>query len=159
MRSIALRLLLALLSTLILSIFPLPAVLNGLRPPLTLLLILYIQCYLPAYYHLISVIIVGLCMDALLSTVIGEHVFALLLVGWLINSKSRRFQFFTMGQQMIIVGFLCMVYQSALLLVDAFSGFNYSLITTISSAIIGMMFWPWLRVLADDTLGDVVNRH
>ncbi len=152
MDSVYLRLLTAVAITLIFSIFPMPEILSGLRPPLTLLLILYIQLFLPAYYSLFVVLLISLCMDVLMSTVMGEHAFALFLVGWAINNRARRFQFFAMGQQMLIVGFLCMIYQAALLSIDAFSGFHYSMYTIISSAVIGMLFWPWLKILADDVI-------
>lgn len=147
-----LRLMMAILITMILSIFPLPEVVSGLRPPVMLLLSLYIQCFIPVYFYVWVLFFIGLCMDVLSSTLIGQHVFALLAVSWIVNSKARRFRFFPVGQQFVLTGIFCLIYQAALLLVDVISGFNYSFIMAIISAVIGMFCWPWIKILADDTL-------
>ena len=91
---------------LILSILPMPELISAFRPPWVLLLVLYIEYFLPGNFKLTTLLIVGLLLDVLLSTVIGEHSFALLLVTWIASSKSRRFQFFSMMQQICFNWFL-----------------------------------------------------
>ncbi|QDP72452.1 rod shape-determining protein MreD [Legionella israelensis] len=152
MKSLNMRLIIAIIITLIFSIFPLPAAISGCRPPFTLMLLLYIQCFLPNQFNLLLIFIVGLCMDALMSTVMGEHVFALSLTTWIFNGKSRRFHFFTMGQQMLLIGAFGFIYEFSLFLVSYFSGFYYSWIMVLASSVFGMFFWPWIKILADDTL-------
>ena len=129
-----------------------PEVISGFRPPWVLLLVLYIEYFLPGNFKLIALLFVGLLLDVLLSTVIGEHSFALLLVTWIASSKSRRFQFFSMVQQILFIGFFCLLYQSVISFLDALLGFNYSLYTPFASALLGMFFWPWIRLLGDDSL-------
>jgi rod shape-determining protein MreD len=91
-------------------------------------------------------------MDVLLSTVIGEHSFALLLVTWIASSRSRRFQFFSMMQQIFLIGFFCFLYQSIISLISTLLGFNYSIFTPLTSALVGMFIWPWIRLLGEDNL-------
>ncbi len=99
------RLGLGFLVALALSILPMPELISIFRPPWVLLLVLYIEYYLPGKFKLTALLIVGLLLDVLLSTVIGEHSFALLLVTWIASTKSRRVQFFSLIQQVCLIGF------------------------------------------------------
>ncbi len=152
MRNLHLRLMTGFIAALVLSILPMPELISAFRPPWILLLVLYIEYFLPGNFKLTTLLIVGLVLDVLLSTVIGEHSFALLLVTWIASSRSRRFQFFSMMQQIFLIGFFCLLYQSVISLVDGMLGFNYSMLAPLGSALLGMFFWPWIRLLGDDTL-------
>lgn len=152
MNNLRLRLIAGFIFVLILSILPIPELISSFRPPWVLLLVLYIEYFLPGNFKLTTLLVVGLVLDVLLSTVIGEHSFALLFVTWIATSKSRRFQFFSMMQQIFLIGFFCLLYQSVISLIDAMLGFNYSMLAPFGSALMGMFFWPWIRLLGDDTL-------
>lgn len=152
MRNLRIRLCLGFTVTLLLSILPMPELVSAFRPPWVLLLVLYIEYFLPVNFRLTTLLFVGLLLDVLLATVIGEHSFALLLVTWIASSKSRRFQFFSMMQQIFLIGFFCLLYQLIISLITALLGFNYSLFTPIASALVGMFVWPWIRLLGEDTL-------
>ncbi|KTD30784.1 Rod shape-determining protein MreD [Legionella moravica] len=152
MKNLYLRLGVGFLGALVLSILPIPDFLSAFRPPWVLLLVLYIEYYLPGNFRLTTLLFTGLLLDVLLSTVIGEHSFALLLVTWIASSKSRRFQFFSMIQQICLIGFFCLLYQSVISFIDAMLGFHYSLLMPLASAVLGMFFWPWIRLLGDGSL-------
>ncbi|MFA6302881.1 MAG: rod shape-determining protein MreD [Legionella sp.] len=152
MNNLRLRLILWFTAALILSILPMPTLLSAFRPPWVLLLVLYIEYFLPGKFKLTSLLFVGLILDVLLATVIGEHSLALLLVTWMASSKSRRFQFFTMVQQICLIGFFCLAYQAIITVTDLLLGFNYSILSPIGSALLGMFFWPWIRLIGEDSL-------
>ena len=152
MRNLRVRLCLGFTEALLLSILPMPVLISAFRPPWVLLLVLYIEYFLPGNFRLTTLLFVGLLLDVLLATVIGEHSFALLSVTWLASNKSRRFQFFSMMQQICLIGFFCLLYQSIISLITALLGFNYSLFTPVTSALVGMFLWPWIRLLGEDTL-------
>lgn len=152
MKNLSLRLWVGFIGALVLSILPIPELISAFRPPWVLLLVLYIEYYLPGNFKLTALLILGLLLDVLLSTVIGEHSFALLLVTWIASSKSRRFQFFSMLQQICLIGFFCFLYQSVISFTDALLGFHYSLLMPLASALLGMFFWPWIRLLGDGSL-------
>ncbi|MGQ3892584.1 rod shape-determining protein MreD [Legionella sp. CNM-4043-24] len=152
MMSISLRLVLAFLLTLALTILPMPEFMSGVRPPWVLLLVLYLQFYLPDYFNVRNLFIIGLILDVLLSTVLGEHAFALIIVTWLASTKARRFYFFSIGQQMALIGLLSFVYQLVMMLVDAFVSFHVSWVSVIGSSLLSILLWPWVRLLAEDTL-------
>ncbi|STX37869.1 rod shape-determining protein MreD [Legionella feeleii] len=94
MNSLNLRLIIAIMLALVLTILPLPDLLVGLRPPWVLMLVLYLQYYLPDHFNISLLVIIGLMLDVLLATVIGEHAFALCFVSWIASNKARRFSFF-----------------------------------------------------------------
>ena len=152
MNSLASRLFIAFLLALILTILPMPELLLGARPLWVLMLVLYIQFYMADYFNLILLFVLGLLLDVLLSTVIGEHTLALSLVTWLASKKSRRFYFYSIGQQMTSIGFFCFLYQLIILTIDAFLGFHLSLISVIGSTGISIILWPWVRLIAEESL-------
>ncbi|KTD06773.1 rod shape-determining protein MreD [Legionella jamestowniensis] len=150
--NVYLRLFIAVLISLALTILPLPDFLTGLRPPWILMLILYLQFFLPNYFNVTLLLIVGLLLDVLLATVLGEHAFALSVVTWLASNKARRFYLFSMGQQMALIGFFCLLYQTLIMMIELFMGYHISFIMSVGGAAISMILWPWVRLLADDTL-------
>ena len=146
------RLFIATIIALILTILPLPDIFIGLRPPWVLMLILYLQLFLPDYFKIYYLIILGLVLDVLLSTLLGQHVFALALVSWIASSKARRFRLFSIGQQMALIGFFCLLYQLLIFMMDASLGYSVRFAMAVGSAMISILLWPWLRLIADDTL-------
>jgi rod shape-determining protein MreD len=148
--NIRLRLFAGFILALILSILPLPSFICVFRPPWVLLLSLYIGYFLPGKSNLLALLVLGLILDVLLSSVLGEHSFALLVVTWLAANKSRRFQFFSMMQQIFLIGFFCLLYELIIALIDALLGFNYNIYHPLGSALMGMFFWPWIRLLGED---------
>ncbi|GGI91546.1 rod shape-determining protein MreD [Legionella impletisoli] len=149
------RLIWAIFIVLALSILPMPEWLSAFRPPWVLLLILYIQFCIPVYFNVGLIFVLGLCLDVLLGSVIGEHIFALLLTAWLASGFSRRFTFFPIGQQMLLIMILAMIYQSILLLTNAFLGYAYLSLTVLCSSLLSLMLWPWIRILADGSFHKV----
>ena len=152
MNNLRMRLWLWFMAALSLTILPMPEMISMFRPPWILLLVLYIEYFLPGKFKLSALLLTGLLLDVLLSTVIGEHSFALLLITWIASSKSRRFQFFSMMQQICLIGFFCLAYQAVICFIDGLLGFHYMMLSPFTSALMGMFFWPWIRLLGDDTL-------
>jgi rod shape-determining protein MreD len=147
MISLNFRLAILLLIAFILTIMPMPAFMIGFRPPWVLLLVLFIQLYLPNYFNITVLFILGLCLDILLSTVIGEHVFALLFTNWIANKRERRFKFFSLVQQMLFVGLYCLVYLTIIYLIDSFLGYSSVLWQIWIAVIISMLIWLIMQQL------------
>lgn len=153
------RLIMAFILALALTIMPMPEFFGGVRPLWIMLLVIYIQCYLPEYFNLPVILVIGVILDVLLATVIGEHMFAIALVTWIISFKARRFYFFSMEQQMALIGTLCFIYELILWVVDSFLGYSISLVAVIGSAMISLLLWPWIRMIADDALLSKSNQR
>lgn len=128
----------------VLSIIPLPAYLSAMRPAWVLLLVLYLQAYFPSYFHVLGVMLLGFCLDALLSTPMGEHAFALIITTWLMVGRTRRFPFFSIMEQMLLIGLAACGYQLILYIVDASFGHNSSLYQVFGVTLTSMLCWPWI---------------
>lgn len=152
MKKVGIKLFIFFLAALALSILPMPEFLSAFRPPWVLLLILYIEYFIPGTFSIITLVLIGLFLDVLLATIIGEHSLALLFVFWLASIRSRRFRFFSMFQQIILIGIFCFLYQLIISTTDAFLSFNYSLVTPFASALLSMFLWPWIRLLGESLL-------
>ena len=152
MNTLTFRFIFAVFLTLALTIIPLPEALAVFRPPWVLMFVLYVQFFLPRYFRITWVFLLGLSMDVLLASVIGEHAFALLLASIFASSKTRRFHFFSIAQQMILIALFCSVYQFILVLIDAALGYNNEALFALGTVLITMTFWPWVKLLADSTL-------
>lgn len=138
-----------LIGSLALSIVPLPKLLQVIRPPFVCLVFLYVQYYQPALFRLSLLFAFGLLLDSLYSTVLGQHVFALVLVSWLASTKARRFQFFTMGQQMGYIALFIAVYALCDALAGMYFGLKNSGLAIGFMVLMAALFWPWLCILGD----------
>lgn len=146
-----LRFLLTLIVALSLTILPLPQPLSSFRPPWVLLLVLYFEFFLLPCFNILVLLILGLMLDVLLASVMGEHAFALILVTWIASQRVRRFNYFSTGQQMIFIGFLCLIYQSLIIIIEVLQGHPISFIS-IGGVMISSILWPWIKLLGNDTL-------
>lgn len=146
------RLFIALIIALALSILPLPGLIVGMRPPWVLLLVLYVQLYMPERFSVLQLIILGLILDSLLATILGEHTFALSTVSWLASTKARRFRFFSISQQMALMGVAVLIYQLCIYIIDSVLGNFASILDVLGSTIISILIWPWIRLVAQDSL-------
>lgn len=134
---------------LILTILPLPEVLSKMRPPYTLLFFLYLQCFFPRYFNAFILLLGGFALDLLLSSLLGQHSFALILSTWLSHKKIKRFYLFSMPQQMAWIAVFCMVYQSVIFLFNFFLGYKVSFFFTLVSVLLAVLSWPWMQWLAN----------
>ena len=135
------------LCALMLTIMPLPNVFVSFRPPWVLLVLLYTQFYLPNYFSLIVTVILGISMDVLLSTILGQHVLALIIPAWIASGRTRRFHIFSMSQQLLLLTLLCFIYQLVLYLIDSYQGFNHTLLMMLATTLTSLMVWPWVNLL------------
>lgn len=152
MMTFTIRLCLVFFLSLLLTIVPLPEMLEGFRPSWLLIVVLYLQFFVPAYFNLALIFFLGLCLDTLLSTVLGEHAAALLLTTWIAAGRTRRFSFFSVGQQMMAIILLCSIYQSTLFCIDALMGYHHSLMGFLGCLLLSVLSWPWVCILLDGFL-------
>lgn len=151
-RSTMMRLTLGLLFVLILTAVPVPVGLSGFKPAWVLLYVLYLQFYVPEAIHAFVLLLIGLCLDVLYPATLGAHGFALIVTIWLVSEKSRRFEFFPIGQQLLLVFLCCLVYQFIIFLIHAFQGHHVDAFLMVCSAFLSLLFWPWLKMFSDHFL-------
>ncbi|MFZ4076622.1 MAG: rod shape-determining protein MreD [Legionellaceae bacterium] len=135
------RLSLVLLLVFMLSIMPLPSVLDLFRPLWGLMFMLFIQLTMPSAFRIGLLLWVGLMLDVLSVSVMGQHPVALILTAWLASHWARRFNFFSVQQQMILMIVLCFVYQSVLYFFDMLFGYHASVLMYCAPIVSTTVVW------------------
>lgn len=144
---LSLRIFLICLIALILTILPIPASLSSFRPPWILLVILYLQFFLPAYFSVTVTIVLGLSLDLLMSTLMGEHIIALVAATWIASTRVRRFHLLSLLQQIAIITGLSFIYELMLYWIDIYQGYNHSMLMVLGTTLLSLMVWPWVSLL------------
>lgn len=149
MNILTLRVFFVLFMVLVLSIIPLPDILTEFRPAWLLLFVLYLQFFLPNYFNIPLLFVLGFSLDVLLSTVIGEHVFALLFITWLASRKERRFRFFSIAEQLFFITIFSILYELIIFMIHAFLGTNTNGLQFMVTALVTIFGWFGARMCMD----------
>ncbi len=132
---------------LILEILPLPSWSIWLRPTWTLLVLIYWTLTSPETVGIGSAFIVGILLDLLTGTLLGEHAFVMVIIAYIAIKLHRLIRAFTLLQQTLVVSLLILIYQ---LLIFATQGFlaqlPYSPLYWLT-VIISTLLWPWIFAL------------
>lgn len=146
------RLVLIVLATLLLIIVPLPQPIKLYRPPFMLLFFLYMQLFLPHTFKLRWLFWGGICMDVLMFSAMGLHIFSLLVTSWLVSTKKRQFGFSPAFQQLLFIALFCIVYQLIILVLNHFFGYHVDVFYALIQAFTGVLVWPWFKLILDRIL-------
>jgi hypothetical protein len=68
----------------------------------------------------------------------------MLLATWFASTKVRRYKLFPIGQQLFFIALFSLTYEITLLLIDAFCGYDYSVVLTLARTVMGVFVWPVL---------------
>ncbi len=139
---------LSFLVALALSILPLPDWILSIQP---LWLVLVIVYWIMAMPHRISVGIawvLGLLLDVLYGTLLGEHALALCVVAFFAQRLHRQIRMFPLMQQACCIFILVIIYQALLLWIQGVLGqLGNNLYWFWVPAITSMLIWPWFVML------------
>jgi len=100
------------LLALLLSILPLPSFANWLRPEWLLLVLIYWALVLPDRVGVSIAFFLGLLMDLLRGTLLGEHALAFVLITYFVLRFCRQLRLFPLWQQAVLIFMLTFLYQS-----------------------------------------------
>lgn len=130
---------------LILTILPMPEWSVWFRPPWVLLLLIYWTAETPYQVNVGIAWILGIILDALGGTLLGEHAFALTVVTYFVTRMQSRLRMFPLLQQGLSVFFLVLLYLFVIYCVQGFIGYSPHGWLYWSSALTSMLLWPWLH--------------
>jgi rod shape-determining protein MreD len=147
-----LRLCFLFILALILSIISFPMCMALIRPLFILLLVIYVQVTLPTAFQVSGLLFLGLTLDVLCASILGEHVLALTLTAWCLSGRAQRFKFFSISQQMAWVFLLSMVYQFILFGLSMMLRYPMSLEAMILPVCMTTLSWPWIKWSVDRVL-------
>jgi len=136
---------LTLFLSLILTVVPLPVELENYRPEWVLLVLIYWAMYAPNRVGIGIGWVVGLLLDALQGTLLGEYALVGALTTFIVNQFHQRLQLFPILQQCLFIFLLLGIQFIMIMWIQGFSGhpiqgWQYGLPVIVSALI-----WPLFR--------------
>ncbi len=135
------------LAALLLSIWPLPDWAEPFRPAWLMLITVYWCLFLPHRVGLLVTFLVGILMDALTGSLLGEHALALLLVSWFTLKLHLQIRVYPWWQQTLTVLGLMLLYSFVLFWVDGMLGYTQGALLRWMPVLISTLLWPWMMQL------------
>lgn len=137
-------------AALALILLPLPHWARPFRPEWVTLVLIYWVIALPHRVSVGCAWILGLLLDVIYGTVLGEHALALMVLAYIASKLHRQLRMFPVWQQASSIFVLLLMYQLLILWVQGvmgqLTGYGLFWLTIFTSTII----WPWLFVLLRD---------
>jgi rod shape-determining protein MreD len=124
-----------------LDIIPLPGNFIFLRPEFTLVVLIYWVLYLPRDYNIGLGFIVGIFLDLLSGTVLGEHAIIFVLISYFLALFHRQIRFYSVAQQMLMILGLIVFDKTILLAMGHFSGEKVPLFFYLLSILVSWGVW------------------
>ncbi len=132
------------LVALLLTIWPLPNWAEPFRPAWVVLATIYWCLFLPHRVGLLVTFGVGILVDTLTGSLLGEHALALLLVAWITLKLHLQIRVFPWWQQTLAVLVLMLIYTFVLFWVDGMLGYTQGAILRWMPVFITTLLWPWV---------------
>lgn len=128
----------------VLTLLPMPDWTVWLRPAWVLLVLIYWTMVIPYSVNVGIAWMLGIILDVLNGTLLGEHALALTMVIYVVARLQSRMKMFSLLQQGLCVFLLVLFYQFIIYCVQGFIGQLPHGWLFWSSAITSMLLWPWV---------------
>jgi rod shape-determining protein MreD len=143
--------LLTVLVGLVLSIMPLPAGLDIVRPAFVVLIVLYWSIAVPRAGGIGLGWFSGLVLDVFQGPVLGEHAFALALVAYIAVREHQRIRSKPIFQQSLIVFAVLLLYELCLFAFDGWSGHPVTNPLRWLHTVTGALLWSPVAAILSQT--------
>lgn len=141
---------LTLLVAIILALLPMPEWTAWLRPAWVLMVLMYWAIMTPNRVGVGVAWAVGLLLDLLYGTLLGEHALAFTIVIYFVNRMHIRLRMFPLLQQGFCVFLFVLLYQLILYCVQGFIGQLPASQLYWLSSVTTLVLWPWFFVVMRD---------
>ncbi len=135
---------------LMLTALPLPDWAAPWRPAWAALVLVYWCMAVPEKIGVMAGWCVGILLDVLTGTLLGQHALALAVTAFAAHKLHRRVRVLPIWQQAISVFGLMLFYQVLVLWVSGVQGQPVPLFGYWTSPLISMALWPWLYIILRD---------
>ena len=139
----------ALLVALVLTLFPLPVVLEPLRPYWVALVLIYWAMEISDPLPLGAVFLAGLMLDLFTASLMGLHAFSLVVLVYLVRHFRARMRFFPAWQQAVAVLALLLNDRIILLWATTLLGDPLPTWRYWIAPLVGTALWPWVFLALD----------
>lgn len=133
-----------LLAAFILTLLPMPGWAVWLKPAWILMVLIYWTMAAPERVNVGVAWIIGIFLDVLEGTLLGEHALALTTVVYIVARMCSRLRMFPLIQQGLSIFLLVLLYQFILFCIQGFLGALPSSWLYWSSSLTSMLLWPWV---------------
>lgn len=127
---------------LMLTMVPLPAVIDAYRPDWIALVLIYWTMMLPQHYSVGTAWLVGLILDVAQGTLLGQHALALVAIIFLTSRFHLLMRVFPMSQLTATVFGMLALYQFLLFWINGVAGVEAPAASYWGPVISGTLFWP-----------------
>ncbi len=141
---------LSFLMAFVLTLLPMPGWTVWLRPAWVLMVLVYWIMVLPHRVNLGAAWLLGLFLDVLNGTLLGEHALALSVVAYMVVRMHMRLRMFPLLQQGLSIFSLVLLYQFILFCIQGFLGDLPKNWLFWCSPITSMFLWPWVFFIIRD---------
>ena len=94
---------------------------------------------------------VGLLLDVMTGTLLGQHALALEVTAFVANKLHQRVRVLPIFQQGVTVFGLVFVFQALVLWINGIKGMPVTLAAYLTAPLVSALLWPWVFVLLRDT--------
>jgi rod shape-determining protein MreD len=141
---------LSFLVAVILTLLPMPDWTIWLRPAWVLMVLIYWVMNAPQRVNVGVAWLVGIIMDVLNGTLLGEHALALTIVTFFVARLHTQLRMYPVLQQGMWVFLFVLLYQFILFCVQGFIGELPKTWLYWSSSLTSMVLWPWVYTIMRD---------
>ncbi|PIQ44240.1 MAG: rod shape-determining protein MreD [Gammaproteobacteria bacterium CG11_big_fil_rev_8_21_14_0_20_46_22] len=133
-----------------LSLVPLPAWVNWLRPDFVLLVLLFWSISLPYSVSVGYAFIAGLLLDLCYGTALGEHALAMIIPVYFACKFHKQFNMFPGLQQLFVILAFSLLYKIIVFTAQGILASAPASVLYWLAALVNIVLWPWLfRLLSD----------
>ena len=135
-----------LIIALLLSILPLPEVIVSFRPDWVAIILVYWSLFRPGYFGFLTAFWLGLALDALYGSLLGQHALALLTVTYIARHFHLRIRVFPIWQMSVTILALLALYEFLLFWADGVAARSVPAVDRWAPVVIGALLWPLVFV-------------
>ncbi|MCD6045496.1 MAG: mreD [Gammaproteobacteria bacterium] len=148
---LALLMLFSFLVASLLQFLPVSEVLAIWVPQWVALIIIYWALVLDERFKLLLPCFVGLCLDVMNGTILGQHALALLWVSFIVLKNGKQLRRAGRIQQMVEIGLLILGYQFILSVIQGVIGQQLVDWRYFAASLTSAIIWPWISIVLDDS--------
>lgn len=132
-----------------LAVVPLPDAIAPFRPDWVAVILLYWSLVAPRRFSLMTAFWMGIALDTLSGSLLGQHALALLLVVYLAERFHLQLRVFPVSQLAFVVLVLLGLYEFILFWIDGVAGRTVPLIERWAPPLAGTLAWLLMLVFFD----------
>lgn len=141
---------LSILLAMMLSILPLPDWAIWIRPQWVVLVVIYWCLAIPERVSVGFAWLIGLLLDVLLGTLLGQHAFAMAVVAYFVVKFHPRIRLYPLWQKTLLVFVLLLVYLALIFWVQGLIGVMPTTWEFWLPAVTSSLLWPWVFIVLRD---------